>query len=284
MESLQASEIKAVPGLFVSDRFAARSISILKSHNITHVLSITRPEDTPKYAPDQGITHCCIDIDDDPLADILFHLQSACDWIQVALEEAEDENTSSEKGTESSRTRPGVLVHCTQGISRSGALCVAYLMRSLRLPYSEALSLARESRPLITPNIGFEKQLRIWGFCEYEVVVPGSGSLTSASGNVVTDVEKRPYVVWKKERDELFGKGEVAVNRERAKGLAGMAAEFGRRRREGRGKGGGDRKIGEGEKEGDKNGWERVEAMEKEWNRKMINGEVGGESKEDASL
>ncbi|KAF2492029.1 phosphatases II [Lophium mytilinum] len=277
MEPLQASEVKTIPGLFVSDRFAARSLPILKAHNITHVLSITRPEDTPNYKPDQGIIHRCIDIDDDPLADLLFHLQSACDWIQAALEASEAETTSSEQASDSSKRRPGVLVHCTQGISRSGALCVAYLMRACRLPYSEALALARESRALITPNLGFEKQLRIWGFCEYEVVVPGSGSLTSALGNVVEDVEKRPYVVWKRERDELFRKGEVAVNRERAQGLAGMAAEFGKKGTEGLGKGG-----GRGQ-EGGTDGWERVEAMEEEWNRRLINGEVNGGSKEDTS-
>lgn len=167
-----------------------------------------------------------------------------------------------------------MLVHCTQGISRSGAVIVAYLMRTLRLPYSDALSLARASRRLITPNGGFEKQLRIWAFCEYELTVPGSGQLTSASGNVVEDTVKRPYVVWKRERDLLLKQGDEVVNKERVRGMVGVAAEMGRRRRELRAQ----RIEGEGGAERAE-GWKKVEEMEKEWNRRLINGEVGGGKK-----
>jgi protein-tyrosine phosphatase len=53
-----------------------------------------------------------LDIDDDPLEDLLVHLKETCDWIEASL------------GPETERV--GVLVHCTQGISRSGAIVVAY--------------------------------------------------------------------------------------------------------------------------------------------------------------
>jgi len=282
MQSLKDSsihEIKAVTGLFISDRFAARSVDLLKSLSITHVLSITGSQDTPQYDPSLGITHYHIDIDDDTLADLLIHLQSACDWIQVALESADSDNDAQIPGHTDSNVpaegaanirKAGVLIHCTQGISRSGALIIAYLMRTLSLPYASALSLARESRALITPNAGFEKQLRIWAFCNYSLVEPGTGSLTSASGNVVRDREKRPYTVWKRERHELVGRGDGAVNRERVRGMVGRAAELGRRRAE-KEKEGKEGRGGRGKE------WEKMEEMEREWNRKLIGGEVLGE-------
>ncbi|KAL4943409.1 protein-tyrosine phosphatase-like protein [Aspergillus oleicola] len=62
-----------------------------------------------------------------------------------------------------------VLVHCGKGISRSGAIVVAYIMRTLIRPYEQVLLLARASRPSIAPNIGFEYQLRIWAHDGYNV-------------------------------------------------------------------------------------------------------------------
>jgi dual specificity phosphatase 12 len=56
-----------------------------------------------------------IDIDDDPTEDILCHLGQICEWIDEAL---------SSRGDEVEQV--GVVVHCTQGISRSGAVIVGY--------------------------------------------------------------------------------------------------------------------------------------------------------------
>ena len=61
-----------------------------------------------------------IDIDDDPTEDILCHLNEACEWIDKALEGKEAEDDGGE------RRDVGVLVHCVQGISRSGSIVVAY--------------------------------------------------------------------------------------------------------------------------------------------------------------
>ncbi len=61
-------------------------------------------------------------------------------------------------------TSPGkTLVHCGAGVSRSGSIVVAYLMKKYHLSYDEALALARSKSPRIRPNSSFERQLREWG-------------------------------------------------------------------------------------------------------------------------
>merc|ERR1712062_362157 len=52
-----------------------------------------------------------------------------------------------------------VLVHCNMGVSRSGTIAVAYLMKTLQISRKDALKLAKKWRKAIRPNEGFIKQL-----------------------------------------------------------------------------------------------------------------------------
>jgi hypothetical protein len=53
-----------------------------------------------------------------------------------------------------------VLVHCNQGVSRSAAICCAYLIRYRGMSLSESLAFIRKRRPSIRPNEGFIAQLQ----------------------------------------------------------------------------------------------------------------------------
>lgn len=108
-------------------------MSLLESLNIKYILSITRLEDMPdfsskdhaeSYAPDieHQLVRKQIDINDDPTEDILCHLKDACDWIEVSLLST-PVKIDNDKSNEA---RVGVLVHCTQGIFRSGSIIIAY--------------------------------------------------------------------------------------------------------------------------------------------------------------
>ncbi|OBT77761.1 hypothetical protein VF21_03768 [Pseudogymnoascus sp. 05NY08] len=226
MQSLKdtsISQIQPVPGLFISDRFAARSVSLLKSLNIGYIISVTQAEDVPKFnaksdTPDikDVFVQKHVNINDDPIEDILIHLKDTCVWIKTSLASA-PANVDGE-----SRRQAGVLVHCTQGISRSGSIVIAYLMRELSLNYTAALALARESRSLITPNQGFEAQLGVWGQCKYDIFIHEPGCTAAR--------EKYAYKAWKSNRDGLIGSGEEAVNRTRVASMASLAASFGKRR------------------------------------------------------
>ncbi|KAL2813236.1 protein-tyrosine phosphatase-like protein [Aspergillus granulosus] len=231
--------ILAVPGLYISDRFAARSNPLLIEHGITHILSIVRWEDLPR-APAYGagaetntdpnkdpatgaqsIIRKHVDLDDDPTEDLLAQLESMLEWVHDAIGPA-PLNKDAKSGRASERVRekdtiiPGrgrgrgrVLVHCNQGISRSGSVIVAYIMKYLSLPYAAALSTARESRGLIGPNIGFEYQLRMWEGCGFDVFLKEEETQNqeqdaSQEGEQRQRKEKPEYAAWKGEVVQVY--------------------------------------------------------------------------------
>ncbi len=53
-----------------------------------------------------------------------------------------------------------VLVHCAQGISRSGTIAIGYIMWRERLSFDTALAHVQQARPIVDPNEGFTLQLQ----------------------------------------------------------------------------------------------------------------------------
>lgn len=64
---------------------------------------------------------------------------------------------------EARRAGGRVLVHCAQGVSRSAAVVIAYLMRTYDMLLNDALALVTACRPCVSPNIGFIYQLTEYG-------------------------------------------------------------------------------------------------------------------------
>lgn len=56
-----------------------------------------------------------------------------------------------------------VLVHCFQGISRSPILICAYLVATTPMRALETIEHVQAKRGIVAPNIGFRRQLVIWG-------------------------------------------------------------------------------------------------------------------------
>ena len=82
-----------------------------------------------------------------------------------------------------------VCVYCAQGYSRSASVVIAYLMRAQRLPYSDALSIARQERRA-DPNIFFCMQLE--DLRPHDHADGGDGAATlppPAPGGMVGDEE-----------------------------------------------------------------------------------------------
>ncbi|XP_043940086.1 dual specificity protein phosphatase 14-like [Protopterus annectens] len=83
------------------------------------------------------------------------------------------------------------LVHCVAGVSRSAALCIAYLMKYEQMTLREAHHWVKSRRPIIRPNVGFWRQLM-----EYERRLFGKNSVrmsSSSLGMVPYACDKSPY-------------------------------------------------------------------------------------------
>jgi protein-tyrosine phosphatase len=68
-----------------------------------------------------------------------------------------------------SRRDRACLVHCARGISRSAAVCAAWLISRKRMSLEYALETIRSVRPQISPNLGFIASLRALEQCEGDI-------------------------------------------------------------------------------------------------------------------
>ena len=122
--------------VYIGDEDSARDIEVLQGLGITHILiagSYMRA-----YLTNMNYKQL-------PLEDSLE--QNLTNYLSDAL--AYIENAEGK-----------VLVHCAAGISRSGSIIVAYLMKKNNTGFDTALSMARNKSSRIRPNPNFERQLR----------------------------------------------------------------------------------------------------------------------------
>lgn len=59
-----------------------------------------------------------------------------------------------------------MLVHCSQGVSRSTTIAIAYLMWKTGGTYDEVYQAVRALRGVTSPNVGFMCQLINWAVSE----------------------------------------------------------------------------------------------------------------------
>ncbi|KDQ51555.1 hypothetical protein JAAARDRAFT_41005 [Jaapia argillacea MUCL 33604] len=129
--------------LYLGSLAASIDRDLLSSHRISHLVQVI---DAPWLPTPPDGTRCHrINIMDLPSADLRSHLEEACEVIDGAIGRGEN-----------------VLVHCQQGISRSAAIVIAYLISKHGMSYESAHDLVRHKRPCIKPNSGFVKCLRDW--------------------------------------------------------------------------------------------------------------------------
>jgi protein tyrosine phosphatase len=139
-----ASANHIIDNLYVGNWESSISPGLLRRLGIRAVLTLNwenthTPADEAAFKR-LGIRHMVVRIEDSPDANIWQHLQKCLNFIEAA--------------------RPGaVLVHCTAGISRSGSVAVAYIMRRQGVDVVTATQYAKSRRPIIWPNKGFRDQL-----------------------------------------------------------------------------------------------------------------------------
>jgi len=180
----QASQI--LPNLYLSDALTARWGDTLNRLGVTHIVCVMEaPVTYPRTHQDIKILY--IPVSDSVRSDLLSYFESATEFIKDAMGipdalDINKEEIAAAKGVADSlegnthpfpppdadqdREHPGqrnvVLVHCLAGMSRSATVVVAYLLATTSMNTQEAISFVRSRRPIIQPNYGFEKQLKVW--------------------------------------------------------------------------------------------------------------------------
>ncbi|KAH3732986.1 dual specificity protein phosphatase 9 [Pelomyxa schiedti] len=113
---------------------------------ITHVLSVMAGAHTMFACVGQGggytFVRKAIQVQDLPTENLLDRFPECNAFIEDAL------------------FRGAVLVHCSEGVSRSATVVMAYLMWKHHISYEMALQRLRSIRPMVYPNGGFVTQLK----------------------------------------------------------------------------------------------------------------------------
>mmetsp|Transcript_123848 Transcript_123848/g.174655 ORF Transcript_123848/g.174655 Transcript_123848/m.174655 type:complete len:292 (-) Transcript_123848:26-901(-) len=150
--SMRRGMQEVIPGVFLGPYAVARKnqLESLLAAGITHIVCVRQNAEATFVRPNfpDHFLYLVVDVADDSSENIISHFPEVREFIDQAL----DENGR-------------VLMHGNAGISRSGALLIAYLMYKLETTYAEALRLVQLRRFCVAPNEGFQAQLH-----EYEPI------------------------------------------------------------------------------------------------------------------
>ncbi|KAL1803872.1 dual specificity protein phosphatase 1 isoform X2 [Daucus carota subsp. sativus] len=127
-------------GLYLGSIGAANNRSVLKSLNVTHILTVA--SSLPPSYPNE-FKYKIVDVQDRESINIAQYFDECFGFIEEAKEMGGN-----------------VLVHCFVGRSRSVTIVVAYLMKKRGMSCSEALQHVKSKRAVAFPNSGFLLQLQ----------------------------------------------------------------------------------------------------------------------------
>lgn len=114
----------------------------MKEYGISNILTVCHEEQPINH---EGVTYHYFPIYDKQTED----LHSIMEDCHIRMEEILQKNEK-------------VLVHCMGGISRSGSVCISYIMKKTKRPFLEVWRECKTKRSVIHPNEGFKEQLKIF--------------------------------------------------------------------------------------------------------------------------
>jgi protein-tyrosine phosphatase len=130
--------------MYVGGIRVAQNMQLLKAVGITHVINCSAIT-TDNFFPDT-FSYKALYMNDSPGEDLACHIYS----VVAVIDEVR-------------RKGQKVLVHCTQGVSRSCSFCIAYLMLLDNISYDDGFQRLKARRGICNPNPGFCSQLVMWG-------------------------------------------------------------------------------------------------------------------------
>ncbi|XP_069763935.1 dual specificity protein phosphatase 8-like [Narcine bancroftii] len=147
-----------LPCFYLGSQSDVLNKDVMVRNKITHILNVSSNCPKPAFIPDSHFLR--IPVNDSYCDSLLPWLNKSVEFIDTVR---------------SMQCR--VLVHCLAGISRSAAIAIAYVMRTMDLSLDDAYRYVKDRRPTISPNFNFLGQL-----VEYEKTIQ-----VQASGHVNQD-------------------------------------------------------------------------------------------------
>ena len=121
--------------MYVGGIRVAQNIQLLKAVGITHVINCSAIT-TENFFP-ETFSYKSLYMNDSPGEDLACHIYS----VVAVIDEVR-------------RRGQKVLVHCTQGVSRSCSFCIAYLMLLEKISYDDGFQRLKARRGICNPNPG----------------------------------------------------------------------------------------------------------------------------------
>ncbi|KAF7310134.1 Phosphatases II [Mycena indigotica] len=175
-EDSRSAAAAGTGALYLGSMAAVFELELLREHDITHLVQVLETPWAPQPESGEGhdqlkLAYHRIDIEDSTAAGLRLggYLAPACDYIKDALGRGEN-----------------VLVHCHQGVSRSAAVVIAFLIRERSMDYDEAYAFVKRKRSCIRPNAGFVQALHEWeAACEKARKKPRPRSAVSSTSSCI---------------------------------------------------------------------------------------------------
>jgi protein-tyrosine phosphatase len=152
----------SVGALYLGSMTAVNDADLLQEHRISHLVQVLDIAWLP--AARAGFECYRIDIRDSTSADLRPHLESACSYIDKALRSGQNVLVHCQQVRihRLLPIAPLLLTHHLQGISRSAAIVIAYLIRNHNMSLDTAYALVKRKRACMKPNSGFVQCLQEW--------------------------------------------------------------------------------------------------------------------------
>jgi len=166
-----------VPRLWIGNLQSLREVA--KLHTSVTVISVLKSDTLLHFArtavQQESIAECVRshvewELQDDAQADFVSpKLESILRAMDAALAVDDDDGNDASNNSNSIDNRGACLVHCAFGVSRSAAVCAAWLISRRHFSLPQALETIRQARPGASPNIGFIAGLRALEQCDGRV-------------------------------------------------------------------------------------------------------------------